>query len=129
MLRLPGGTRGGRSAAQFSGDNRGFTTSARRADRRAVTYHATGANILVRVDPLRSRQSWLFRNKMPDTFNARRQPALYWKQMVQLKAAAICIRLYGNQLTHRIRAVELVKVIGSGGGIAGWVVWRDLPFL
>jgi hypothetical protein len=49
--------------------------------------------------------------------------------MAELKGAAICIRLYRNQLARRIRAVELVKAIGSGGGIAGWVVWRDLPFL
>jgi hypothetical protein len=66
---------------------------------------------------------------MSDTLNARRQPALYWKQMAELKGAAICIRLYRNQLAQRIGAVELVKAIGSGGGIAGWVVWRDLPFL
>ena len=62
---------------------------------------------------------------MSDTLNARRQPALYWKQMTELKGAAICIRLYRNQLARQIRAVELVKAIGSGGGIAGWVVWKD----
>ena len=66
---------------------------------------------------------------MSDAPTSHRQPDLYWKQLGQLKAASICIRLYRNQLARRVRAVELIKAIGSGGGIAGWVVWRDLPFL
>jgi hypothetical protein len=32
-------------------------------------------------------------------------------------------------LARRLRAVELVKGIGSGGGITGWVVRRDWPLL
>jgi len=48
---------------------------------------------------------------------------------VQLKTASICIRLYRNRLARRVRTVELVKAVGSGGGIAGWVVWKDWPFL
>jgi hypothetical protein len=28
-----------------------------------------------------------------------------------------------------MHAVELIKAVGSGGGIAGWVVWRDYPLL
>jgi hypothetical protein len=66
---------------------------------------------------------------MSDAPNPRRQPDLYWKQLAQLKGASICIRLYRNQLARRVRLVELLKAIGSGGGIAGWVVWRDWPLL
>ena len=64
---------------------------------------------------------------MSDAPNLRRQPDLYWKQLGQLKTAAVCIRLYRNRLAHWVRGVELVKAIGSCGGIAGWVVWGDWP--
>jgi len=66
---------------------------------------------------------------MPDMPDPRRQSDLYWKQFAQLKAASICIRLYRNRLARQVRAVELVKAVGSGGAIAGWVVWRDRPLL
>ncbi len=58
-----------------------------------------------------------------------RQPDLYWKQFVQLKAASICIRLYRNRLARWVRGVELIKAVGSSGGIAAWVIWKDWPFL
>jgi hypothetical protein len=32
-------------------------------------------------------------------------------------------------LGKQVRWLELVKVIASSGGIAGWVVWKDYPFL
>jgi hypothetical protein len=66
---------------------------------------------------------------MATTQDPRRQPDLYWKEMEQLKAASVCIRLCRNQLAKRVRAVELVKVIGSSGGIAGWVVWKEYPLV
>ena len=66
---------------------------------------------------------------MPDPENTRRQADLYWKQLAQLKSAAICIRLYRNRLTGSVRTVELIKVFGSSGAIAGWVVWKDWPML
>src|SRR5580704_18660356 len=59
----------------------------------------------------------------------RRQPDLYWREMEQLKAASVCIRLCRNRLAKQVRWLELVKVIASSGGIAGWVVWKDYPFL
>ena len=59
----------------------------------------------------------------------RRQPDLYWREMEQLKAASVCIRLCRNRLAKQVRGLELVKVIASSGGIAGWVVWKDYPFL
>lgn len=64
-----------------------------------------------------------------DATGGRRQPDLYWKQLLQLRAAAICIRLCRNRLARGVRVVELVKAVGSSGGIAGWVVWRDWPLL
>jgi hypothetical protein len=66
---------------------------------------------------------------MSGNSNARRQPDLYWKQIEQLKAASICMRLYRNQLAKRVRGVEFVKAIASSGGIAGWVIWRDYHFM
>jgi hypothetical protein len=61
--------------------------------------------------------------------DARRQAGLNWKQLAQLKSAAICIRLYRNRLARSVRAAELIKVFGSSGAIAGWVVWKDWPML
>jgi hypothetical protein len=66
---------------------------------------------------------------MLETSNPRRQPDLYWRELEQLKAASVCIRLCRNQLARRVRAVDLVKAIASSGALAGWVVWRDYPFL
>jgi hypothetical protein len=60
---------------------------------------------------------------------SRRQPDLYWKQLQQLKAASICIRIYRNQLGRRVRTVEIVKVIASSGAIGGWVIWKEYPFV
>lgn len=59
----------------------------------------------------------------------RRQSLLYWRQLGQLKAACICIRLYRNRLGRRVTAVEIVKAVASSGGIAGWVIWKDIPFV
>lgn len=58
-----------------------------------------------------------------------RQPDLYWKQLQQLKAACVCSRLYRNQLGWRVRIVEIVKAVGSSGGVAGWLVFKEYPFL
>jgi hypothetical protein len=66
---------------------------------------------------------------MSDRPNARRHPALYWGQLFRLKTASISARLYRNRVGRRVRLVELVKAIASSGAIAGWVVWRDWPFL
>ncbi len=60
---------------------------------------------------------------------ARDHADLYWKQLGQLKIAAVCIPLYRNRLARAVRAVELIKVFGSSGAIAGWVVWKDWPML
>jgi len=58
-----------------------------------------------------------------------RQADLYWKQLAQLKAACICIRLYRNRLHKLVRLVEVVKVVASSGGIGAWVVWKQYPFV
>jgi hypothetical protein len=49
--------------------------------------------------------------------------------MEQLKAASVCIRLCRKRLARQVRAVELIKVIASSGGIAGWAVWNNYPFV
>ena len=66
---------------------------------------------------------------VPAPLDPRRQPDLYWREMEQLKAASVCIRLCRNRWAHWVRAIELIKVVASSGGIAGWVVWRDYPFV
>ena len=67
--------------------------------------------------------------RKPRAANPLREPSLYWQELQQLKASAICMRLYRNRLGWRVRWVEIVKAVASSGGVAGWVVWRDLPFL
>jgi hypothetical protein len=81
-------------------------------------------------DPLGARGSaLLLPASMSVSPDPRRQSKLYWKEMEQLKAAAVCIRLCRNRLARQIRAVELVKVIASSGGIAGWVLWHEYPLV
>lgn len=53
-------------------------------------------------------------------YDNKRQADLYWRQIEQLKAAAVCIRLYRNHLAHWVRAVEIIKAVASSGAIAGW---------
>jgi hypothetical protein len=66
---------------------------------------------------------------MAEPENALRAPDLYWKELQDLKAACICIRLYRNQLGRQLRTLEVLKAIASSGAIAGWVVWRNIPFV
>lgn len=58
-----------------------------------------------------------------------RQPALYWQQLQQAKAAAICMRLYRNRIGREVQAVEVIKAVASSGAIAGWVVWHEIPLV
>jgi len=61
--------------------------------------------------------------------NALKTPDLYWRELVQLKAAAIYTRLFRNRVARRVRTVEVVKAISSSSAIAGWVVFKEVPFL
>src|SRR6185437_5121441 len=45
--------------------------------------------------------------------NALKTPDLYWRELVQLKAAAIYTRLFRNRVARRVRTVEVVKAISS----------------
>ena len=56
-----------------------------------------------------------------------RQSALYWRQMEQLKAAAVCSRLARNRYAGRVRTVEFVKAGASSGAIAAWFATDRLP--
>jgi hypothetical protein len=62
-------------------------------------------------------------------YDSRRQADLYWRQIEQLKAAAVCIRLYRNQLAGRVRAVEIIKAVASSGAIAGWFAFDAYKLL
>jgi hypothetical protein len=53
-------------------------------------------------------------------YDNKRQADLYWRQIEQLKGAAVCIRLYRNRLARRVRTVEIIKAVASSGAIAGW---------
>jgi hypothetical protein len=53
-------------------------------------------------------------------YDSRRQSDLYWRQIEQLKGAAVCIRLYRNRLARRVKTVEIIKAAASSGAIAGW---------
>jgi hypothetical protein len=53
-------------------------------------------------------------------YDTRRQADLYWRQIEQLKGAAVYIRLYRNRTARRVRTVEIVKAVASSGAIAGW---------
>ncbi len=66
---------------------------------------------------------------MSEASSAIRQPDLYWRALVQLKAASVCIRLCRNRLATQVRWVDGIKAVASSGGIAAWVVWREYPFL
>jgi hypothetical protein len=61
--------------------------------------------------------------------DVRRLPDLYWRQIEQLAASAIAMRLYLNKMHRRVRAVELIKAFAGNGAIAAWVVFRDHPFV
>jgi hypothetical protein len=53
-------------------------------------------------------------------YDNKRQADLYWRQIEQLKGAAVCIRLYRNRLARKVKLVEIVKAVASSGAIAGW---------
>ena len=53
-------------------------------------------------------------------YDNKRQADLYWRQIEQLKGAAVCIRLYRNKLAKKVKMVEIIKAVASSGAIAGW---------
>jgi hypothetical protein len=62
-------------------------------------------------------------------FDNKRQAELYWRQIEQLKAAAVCIRLYRNQLARQVKAVEIIKAVASSGAAQLLDVLKDVfPF-
>ena len=62
-------------------------------------------------------------------YDNKRQADLYWRQVEQLKGAAVCIRLYRNKLARRVKAVEIVKAAASSGAIAGWFASESYKFV
>lgn len=61
--------------------------------------------------------------------NPGRQPDLYWKNLQQIKTAAIFIRLYRNRLNRYVKGLEILRAVASSAAIGGWVIWRDYPLL
>lgn len=59
----------------------------------------------------------------------KRQPDLYWRNLQQIKTAAIFMRLYRNRLGRYVRGLEILRAVASSAAIGGWVIWRDHPLL
>ena len=57
-----------------------------------------------------------------------RQKDLYWKELVQLKVRCEYMRRYRNLLGQWVTRIAVLRAVASSGGIAGWVVWRELAF-
>jgi len=58
-----------------------------------------------------------------------RQKNLYWKQLVDLKVAAIYMRCYRDYLGTWVTRIAMVRAIASSGSIAGWAIWKEFAFL
>jgi hypothetical protein len=54
---------------------------------------------------------------------------LYWRQLVQLKADSIYIRLYRDNRSKWVSGLGVLKAVASSGSIAAWVVWREYAFI
>jgi hypothetical protein len=53
------------------------------------------------------------------------QPSLYWQQLQQLKASAICIRLHRNKLRTFVTLYDGLRAITSSSAIAAWAIWKE----
>ena len=49
--------------------------------------------------------------------NSLRAPDLYWKELQQLKATCVCMRLYRNRLGRWVRGLEILRAVASSGAI------------
>jgi hypothetical protein len=49
--------------------------------------------------------------------------------MVKRKVAAAYIRRYRDDLARQITRLATLKAVASGGGIAGWVIWKEYAFV
>jgi hypothetical protein len=58
-----------------------------------------------------------------------RQQDLYFNELFQLKVQAVYIRKYRDILARRVRIFAILRAFSSSGGIAAWVVWKELAFL
>jgi len=59
---------------------------------------------------------------------AHRQQNLYFNELFQLKVRCEYTRQYRDRLAAWVTRFAIVRAIASNGGIAGWVVWKDLAF-
>lgn len=49
--------------------------------------------------------------------------------MLQLKGAAVYMRLYRERLGRYVTILGIVKAIASCGGIAAWAIWKSHAFI
>ena len=62
-------------------------------------------------------------------YDDKRQADLHWRQIEQLKGAAVCIRLYRNRLARQVKAVDSIKAVASSGAIAAWFAFDAYKLL
>jgi hypothetical protein len=60
---------------------------------------------------------------------SKQQAHLYWSQIEQLKGAAVCIRLYRDDLDRWVTAVNTIKAVASTGAVAGWFAFDAYKLL
>jgi hypothetical protein len=68
-------------------------------------------------------------NEIEIASDPHRQQHLYWNEMINLKADASYIRLYGTPLAGGSTGLGALKAIASCGGIAAWVIWKEYAFV
>ncbi len=64
-----------------------------------------------------------------DAAGPQRARELYWRQLTQLKADSVYMRLYRDDRARWVRGLGVLKAVASSGGIALWVIWREYAFV
>jgi hypothetical protein len=58
-----------------------------------------------------------------------RQQDFYWKQMIELKALSIYIRLYRDEQANWVKRVGIIKGLAASSTIPGWVFFQKYVFI
>jgi hypothetical protein len=61
--------------------------------------------------------------------NPQRARELYWRQLAQLKADSIYMRLYRDNRARWVSGLGILKAVASSGSIALWAIWREYAFV
>ncbi|HWE07139.1 MAG TPA: hypothetical protein VG274_10545 [Rhizomicrobium sp.] len=54
---------------------------------------------------------------------------LYWRQLAQLKADNVYIRLYRDDRSGWVSRLGILRAVASSGSIAAWAIWREYAFV